>query len=159
METVYSNIKAFILSTLSDYLTDLQDDETPLNAPTENEIIFGVADLTRYENKLLCVITPDYQEETDGTIGSVNMRTSCTVSFLCRGYKYEVLMRQMCRYAIAFRRAVQNDYTLAGGFQNSAIEKIDFFADAGTTEKQMTACEIALTVEQVENINNDSEEW
>ncbi|MCR5723466.1 MAG: hypothetical protein K6G80_00090 [Treponema sp.] len=162
MESVYSSIKAFVLETLGTYLEPLADESTPLPAPAEKDIVFGVADLTRYENKLLCVITPDAQEEAEGEIGGVIMRTTCTVSFLCRGAQYDVLMRKMCRYAAAFRRAVQNDSTMGGAFQNVSFEKTDFFPDAGTTEKQMTAAEMTITVEAAEEIKadtTDTEDW
>lgn len=165
MENIYNGLKNFLLLALPAYLAPLADDATPLAAPTEKDIIFGVADVSRYENSLLCVITPDEQVEADGTIGSVTMQTTCIVSFLLRGASYPVLMRKMCRYAAAFRRALQTDASAGGAFQNAAVQKVDFFADAGTTEKQMTAAEITITVETVENIRHTmpdddaGEEW
>ena len=163
MEQIYSGLKQFVLSAPFECrLAELSDEDTPLSAPKEKDVVFGVADLSRYENPLLCVITPDAEEETDGAIGSVTMQTRVTVSFLCRGAQYPVLMRKMCRYAAAFRRAVQNDSTLAGLFEGAAFIKADFFPDAGTIEKQMTACEIELEITHTEHITADTdntEDW
>ena len=152
MEEIFSNIKQFILNTVNGYITALADETTPMNAILEKNIVFGSVDLSRYDSKIICSVLPESQEENEEEIGSYKITSDFTVSFLCRGYQQDVLVRQMCRYGAAFRRAVLDDVSLGQTVEQSEIGRRDFFTDAGTVEKQMTAVEIGLTVETEDEI-------
>lgn len=146
MEEIFRNIKDFILNTVNGYITELADEETPMNEITEKNIVFGSVDLSRYNSKIVCSILPDSQEEDEEEIGSYKITSSFTVTFLCKGYPLEVLVRQMCRYGVAFRRAVLDDVSLGQTVEQAEINRREFFTDAGTVEKQVTAVEIGLAV-------------
>lgn len=152
MEEIFNNIKQFILNTVNGYITALADETTPMNAILGKNIVFGSVDLSRYDSKIICSVIPESQEENEEEIGSYKITSDFTVSFLCRGYQQDVLVRQMCRYGAAFRRAVLDDVSLGQTVEQSTIGRRDFFTDAGTVEKQMTAVEIGLTVETEDEI-------
>jgi len=152
MEEIFNSIKQFILGTVNDYITKLADENTPMNAISEKNIVFGSVDLSRYNSKIICSVIPESQEENEEEIGCYKITSDFTVSFLCRGYPQDVLVRQMCRYGAAFRRAVLDDVSLGQTVEQSEIGHRDFFTDAGTVEKQMTAVEIGLTVETEDEI-------
>lgn len=152
MEEIFNNIKQFILNTVNGYITALADETTPMNAILGKNIVFGSVDLSRYDSKIICSVIPESQEENEEEIGSYKITSDFTVSFLCRGYQQDVLVRQMCRYGAAFRRAVLDDVSLGQTVEQSEIGRRDFFTDAGTVEKQMTAVEIGLTVETEDEI-------
>lgn len=146
MEEIFNYIKQFILSTVNGALSDYADDDTPMNAIESKNIVFGAVDLSRYSSKIICAILPEEEEDDESEIGAYKIGSDFTVSFLCSGYAQEVLVRQMCRYGAAFRRAVLDDVSLGGTVESSTIGRRDFFSDAGTVEKQMAAVEISLSV-------------
>ncbi len=146
MEAIFNYIKQFILSTVNGYLPEYADENTPMNAIEEKNIVFGAVDLSRYTDKIVCAIVPDSEDDEEAEIGADKENSDFTVSFLCRGYAQDVLVRQMCRYGAAFRRAVLDDVSLNGTVERAEIGRRNFFTDAGTVEKQMTAVEISLTV-------------
>lgn len=152
MEEIFNHIKNFILSTVNGYISELEDEETPMNAISKKNIAFGSVDLSRYDSKIVCSIIPDSQEENEEEIGSYKITSDFTVTFLCKGYPLDVLVRQMCRYGAAFRRAVLDDVSLGQTVEKSEIGRREFFTDAGTVEKQVTAVEIGLTVETEDEI-------
>lgn len=146
MEEIFEAIKQFILSTVNEYITALADETTPMNEISEDNIVFGAVDLSRYQAPIICVVVPERQEDDEEEIGAYKITSDFTVGFFCRGYKQETLVRQMCRYGAAFRRAVLDDVSLGGSVEQSEINERQFFTDAGTVEKQCTAVEIGLTV-------------
>lgn len=152
MEKIFNDIKDFILTTVNPYISEMADSETPMNEINEKNIVFGSVDLSRYNAKVICSIIPDSQEENEEEIGSYKITSDFTVTFLCKGYPLETLVRQMCRYGAAFRRAVLDDVSLGGKVERSEIGRREFFTDAGTVEKQVTAVEIGLTTETEDEI-------
>jgi hypothetical protein len=152
MEEIFNHIKNFILSTVNGYISEMADEETPMNTVDEQFIVFGSVDLSRYDSKVVCSILPDSQEENEEEIGSYKITSGFTVTFLCKGYPQDVLVRQICRYGAAFRRAVLDDVSLGQTVERSEIGSREFFTDAGTVEKQVTAVEIGLTVETEDEI-------
>lgn len=146
MEEIFNFIKAFILSTVNGCLSEYADENTPMNTIEERNIVFGSVDLSRYDAKIICAVIPESEEEDESEIGAYKKTSDFTVSFLCKGYAQEVLVRQMCRYGAAFRRAVLDDVSLGQTVEQTEVGRRDFFTDAGTVEKQMTAVEISLSV-------------
>ena len=144
MEKTYLALKAYIEEQLPGELGKLATEDTPL--PMPDRIVFGVADLSRYEQKILCVITPESEDESGGTIADGEKEQSFTVGFICRGRSYDVLIRQMCRYALAFQQVMRGGWSLGGKVRNVAMGKTEYYPDAGTTEKQMTAAETSLLI-------------
>lgn len=69
-----------------------------------------------------------------------------------------MLVRQVCRYSAAFRRAALDDISLAGAVERSEIGERRFFTDAGTVEKQAVAVEIGLTVTIEEAVDEYEQE-
>ena len=144
MEKTYNALRKYIEEHLPAELERLATEDTPL--PMPDRIVCGVADLTRYEQKVLCAITPENEDEGGGTIADGEKEQSFTVGFICRGRQYDVLVRQMCRYALAFQDIMRGGWSLGGEVRNVALGKTEYFPDAGTTEKQMTAAETSLLV-------------
>ncbi len=146
MEHIFEAIKGFILSDLGEYLLQMESEGCPLPVPSEKDVIFGAVDVSRQSGKVIVAVLPDEQEEAEPELGSDNMKSSVTVSFLISGNRYEVLVRQMARYCAALRRAILDNPSLTGKVEDTAVGKRKFFTNAGTVEKQMTAFEISLTV-------------
>lgn len=153
MEEIFNYIKNFILSVVNGSLSDYADERTPMNPLDEKNIVFGAVDLSRYNSKVICAVIPENEDEDDSEIGAYKLSSGFTVSFLCRGYPQDVLVRQMCRYGAAFRRAVLDDVSLGQTVESSEIGSRNFFTDAGTVGNQMTAVEIGLTVETEDEID------
>lgn len=153
MEEIFNFIKNFILSAVNGIISEYADETTPMNQIDEKNIVFGAVDLSRYSSKIICAVIPENEEEDESEIGAYKINSGFTVSFLCRGYPQDVLVRQMCRYGAAFRRAVLDDVSLGGTVESSEIGSRKFFTDAGTVGNQMTAVEIGLTVETEDEID------
>ena len=152
MEEIFARIKEFILSAVNSRIEGLADETTPMCAVEERNIVFGAVDLSRYDAKVVCAVIPESEEEDEQEIGAYKVTSEFTVSFLCRGYPQEVLVRQMCRYGAAFRRAVLDDGSLGQTVERSEIGRRGFYTDAGTVGGQMTAVELGLTVETEDEI-------
>ena len=146
MEEIFTALKDLIVSKLPDYLTAMSTQDTPLPALTAKDVVFGSVDLLKYRQNVLCAILPESTEDTEGTISDSGQQSQFTVAFVCRGQQYEVLVRQMCRYASAFHKMIVENYSLNKKVQNTEMGNTQFFYDPGTVEKQLTACEIDLTV-------------
>lgn len=146
MEEIFTALKNLIISKLSDYTAPLVTTDTPLTALTENDVIFGSVDVLRYRQNVLCAILPETSEDTEGTISDSGQQSKFTVAFICKGRPYDVLVRQMCRYDAAFHKMIIENYSLNKTVRDTEIGLQNFFYDAGTAEKQMTAVEIDLTV-------------
>ena len=154
MEETIDGIKRFILENVNEYASELADEETPMNAIDEKNIASGAVDLSRYAAKVVCAIIPESEEDTDEDIGAYTTRATFTIAFICRGYPQDVLVRQVCRYGAAFRRAALDDVSLAGAVEHSEIGERRFFTDAGTVEKQAVIVEIGLTVTTEEEVDD-----
>lgn len=155
MERTGNAIKEFILGTVNDYIKEYATDDCPMNELTDKTVVFGAVDPSRYESKVLCAIVPDEQEDEEEEIGAYRITSGFTVSFLCRGYEQETLVRQMCRYGAAFRRAVLDDVSLGHTVERSEVGRRQFYTDAGTVKEQATAVDIGLTVVTTDEIDID----
>lgn len=144
MEEIFNSLKNFIEEKLPEKLNELQDEKTPLPPPAK--ILFGVADASRIEAKCTCVIVPDTLSEDDPELVKAKQYASLSVAFICQKNSYEVLVRQMCRYAKALRNAIRKDYTLNGKVLNVEIGNTNFFPNTGAVDGTMTACETELTI-------------
>lgn len=145
MEEILNGIKAYIIATASFY-TEQADETTPMSALTENDIIIGQVDLTKQKSKILCSLIPDTQEPEDAYIEGTSAQNNITVTFICRGAKIDVLIRQMMRYAEAFKNASFEDNSMGGICDDITIESVKYYLDAGIIDNQATACEITITV-------------
>lgn len=146
MEEVINILKEFLKNNLSECTAELETKGCSLPNLTEKNITFGAVDLSRYELPVICAILPGNQIIEEVSVAEWNEKTKLTVAFVCQKEKYDILVKRMCRYAEAFKRAVVNDYTLGNRVENTTIDKVSFFYDAGATEEQVTVCEIELTI-------------
>lgn len=146
MEEIFTALKDLIVAKLPEYLSPMATQDTPLPSLTSKDVVFGSIDLLKYRQNVLCAILPESTEDTEGTISDSGQQSKFTVAFVCRGQQYEVLVKQMCRYASAFHQMIVENYSLNKKVHNTEMGNTQFFYDAGTVEKQMTACEIDLTV-------------
>lgn len=153
MEYVFNSLKSFILENLNDYLELVTDDDTPMPMVSENNIVFGSVDLSRLSGKVICSILPDSQEDDEEELASRNILNNLVVTFIFSDAKYEVLVRQMARYASAFRKALLDNPTLNNTVEYTEVKERTFFTDAGITDKQKTAVEVNLTITVEEEIN------
>ncbi len=144
MEEVFDALKCFIENNLPAKAAELADAETPM--PAISRIVFGVVDASRVDGKITCVIVPEEEEEEEASQTKGRKVSTVTVSFICKGNKYDVLLRQMCRYAKAFEETVRSDWNLDGAVNNTVVTHTDFFPDAGATAATMTACETQLRI-------------
>lgn len=145
MEETLNGIKAYIIATASFY-TEQADETTPMSALTESDIIIGQVDLTKQKSKILCSLIPDTQEPEDAYIEGTSAQNNITVTFICRGAKIDVLIRQMMRYAEAFKNASFEDNSMGGICGDITIESIKYYLDAGIIDNQATAVEITIQV-------------
>lgn len=152
MEGTYKFLSDYIKEKLPEQLALLESADTPL--PMPKKIVFGVADISRYEQKQLIVITPSSLTEEEGTVADFEQSQSFVVGIACKGMQYDVLVRQMCRYATAMLKILRKGWNLNGNSSDIKIGKTDFFPDAGTTEKQATVAEIEI---EIETFADDSE--
>ncbi|MBR1722453.1 MAG: hypothetical protein IJ727_08265 [Treponema sp.] len=147
MEEIFNFIKEFILETVNGYISEAADETTRMNEIKEKDIVFGAVDLSRYSSaNVVCAVVPENQEDDESEVGAYKIGSEFTVSFFCKGYPQDELVRQMCRYGEAFRRAVLDDVSLGQRVESAEIGRRNFFTDAGAVGKQLTAVEIELTV-------------
>lgn len=114
---------------------------------TEQNVLSGSIDLSRYEAKNLCLVIPEETEITDTDIGGgFERETKFTVSFLFRGGKHQELVQRMEQTAETFQKRILGDYSLGQNVTDIAPGRIKYFYDCGTVEKQATGLEIELTI-------------
>lgn len=144
MEEVFNALKRFIENRLPSKIKEFADGKTPM--PQPSKIVFGVVDVSRVDGKVTCVIVPEDEEEQEATQTKGVKRATVTVSFICKGNKYDVLLRQMCRYAKAFEEIIRSDWNLGGEVNDAEIVRTDFFPDAGATAATAAASEIQVRI-------------
>lgn len=145
MEEILNGLKAYILET-AEYYTEQADETTPMYALSENDIIIGQVDLTKQKSKILCSLIPDTQEPEDAYIEGTSATNNITVTFICRGAKIDVLIRQMMRYAEAFKNSCFADNSCGGICDDITIESVKYYLDAGIIDNQATAVEITIGI-------------
>lgn len=119
---------------------------------TEQNVLIGSLDFSRYESKNLCLIIPESAEITDTNIGrGFDCDTSFTVSFLFRGGKHTELVKKMEDVAEQFQKEILGDYSLGQNITDITPGKIKYFYDCGTVEKQATGLEIELTITETKD--------
>lgn len=146
MEQIYNALKNEIVKTLPEFLAEISDDKTPLPAIQEKNVVFGVVDVTRLSGKVTVAIIPNTQAEEEFDLDDYNQSSKFLVTFIITGDKYDVLVRQMCRYAAAFRKMILLDGSLDGEVFDTQIGERTFDVDAGTVSGTLTAVEIEITV-------------
>ena len=112
MEKTYDAISQYIKNRLPKVLKKAQSDDTPL--PMPEKVLFGVVDLSRYEQKVIVTITPQSMEEDDGTSAESGQSQKFVIGIICKGRTYEVLVRQMCRYAECLAQIFRSGWSLGG---------------------------------------------
>lgn len=118
-----------------------------LDGFTESDVIIGSVDLSRFPQKNLCVIVPETMEVTEQYIdGSFEAKTSFTLSFLFRGEKYPALVEKMEAKADEIQKLIMNSLSLENAVTSAELEKIEFYYDCGTAEKQATGLDVKMTI-------------
>lgn len=152
MEELFNLIKAFILDDVNEVLPDFEDSSVELPSFADKNIVFGAVDLQKNAQNVVCAILPEEETEDDGYINGANASHQFTVAFLVRNAVYETLVKRMCRYASAFRRALFNNPDFDAQVEDIEIGERRFFYDAGAVEKQCCIVEISLTIFTTEEI-------
>lgn len=118
-----------------------------LDGFSENNVIIGSVDLSRFSQKNLCVIVPETMEVVEQYIdGSFEAKTSFTLSFLFRGEKYTALVEKMETKADEIQKLIMNSLSLESAIISAELEKIEFYYDCGTLENQATGLDIKMTI-------------
>lgn len=114
---------------------------------TEQNVLTGSIDISRYEAKNLCLVIPEHTDITDTDIGGgFERETSFTVSFLFRGGKHTELVERMEQTAETLQKRILGDYSLGQNVTDITPGSIKYFYDCGTVERQATGLEIELTI-------------
>ncbi len=148
METVFENLKSFILETVNPALEDYEDEEITLPKFEEKSIKFGVIDPVKNTAPLLCAIYPETVEESKDYISDDGQafEYSVTICVLLRGDTYDRLMKKICRYADAIKESVYKNHSISGTCENAKPGISRIYPDCGITEKQAVAVEMELTI-------------
>ena len=146
METIFKNIKDFLINSVNPLLAEAEDDEIKLPRFSDKFIIFGQVDLSRYQNKIIVSVLPEEQQESDEGISEYQQTSNFTLTFLCSGDQPEKLVKKMCRYSECFRKAIIEDALMNETCDNAEIGERKYYCDAGVVPAQMTAVEIGLTI-------------
>ena len=147
MEQLFKNIKDFILTTVNDVLPNFEDETVKLPKITDKQIVFGVIDGLKNQQDVVVSVLPESQEEAEEQfLCGVTMTNNFTVTFAFRGEKYDVLVKRMCRYVSAFKKALFLEPKLNNTVNDTELGIIKFYSDCGTVEKTMTAAEIDLNI-------------
>lgn len=147
MEEIFNNIKAFLLEKVNPLVAEAAEEGLSMPQFSENFIIFGQVDLSRYQNKIIVSVLPEEQtEEPVENLDSYQQNSSFTITFLCSGDTAEKLVKKMCRYSECFRKAILSDPMMNETCNDSALGDRMFYCDAGAVPGQMTAVEIGLTI-------------
>ena len=147
MEGLYKNIKDFILTTMNDILPSFEDETVKLPKITDKQIVFGVIDGLKNQQDVVVSVLPESQEEAEEqNIFAVTMNNNFTITFAFRGEKYDILIKRMCRYTSAFKKALFLEPKLNNTVYDTELGIIKFYGDCGTVEKTMTASEIDLNI-------------
>ena len=148
MEKIFEVIKNFLTTQFNAELVEYDDPAPAPELPRINNksVIFGTVDPLKVPDVSVSVL-PETQEDDEGTISDVVTKSEFTVTFVFKGCKYDELVKRMCRYAVCFKQAVKQFYTLENdGVENTELGTIRFYPDCGAVEKTMTAAEINLTI-------------
>ena len=155
MEATCEAIRNCILTKMQPYLEAESDESDPLEVPDESAVVTGAVDLSRYIQKTVCAIVPESTSESDGNIADAEQEHTITVSFMHRGREYSLLVSRMFRYAEAFKSMLRDDNTLDGEALSVTIGNTQYYPDAGSIEKQMTAGEVEITVKTHSEVLTD----
>lgn len=146
MEKIFEKIKKFILTSVNHYIEEETTKDVPLTKINAGDIIFGQVDLLKYKNNILVAIVPIKQENGDSELADYEENSNFVVSFIARFSQSEILIKQMCRYAFCFKKAIYNDGSLGNTVDDVTINTAKFYSNAGTVENQMSAVEIDISV-------------
>ncbi len=123
-----------------------------LDGFTEQNVLVGSVDLSRYEQKNLCLILPEKSEIVDTNIGrGYDCNTTFTISFLFRGKSHSELVEKMEGMADSFQKLILGDYSLGSNVTDITPGEIKYYYDCGTVEKQATGLDIELTITEVKD--------
>lgn len=159
MEDIYEALKEFITGKMPEYLAKKSTEKVPCPPIQEGAVVFGTVDVSRIQQKCVVSVMPDFQEDGEGELASWKPDSSLTVTFILSGAPYDVLVRRMVRYPAAFREAVLDDPTLSGKVEDVKVGKRTFHPDCGTSDMQMTACEVELEITTDEEIPVEKGVW
>ncbi|WP_147612325.1 hypothetical protein [Treponema pectinovorum] len=147
MEKIIQAIKEFLLENVNEKIQELGEQEKCAVPKIESKnIIHGIVDISRLASKCIVSIMEDEQKESEGDITSFCYDTDFTITFLSSGESYEKLVKNICIYASAMKKAMQESPTFNLHFVGSGLKSVKLHYDCGAVSKQMTAAEIELTV-------------
>lgn len=147
MENLFNTIKSFILNDVNSLLPEYESEGVSLPLFTEKTVVFGSIDPLKNNQNSVCSVYPDTKEEKEEQIdGESTEENKITITFICRNASYEILMKRICRYASALKKALTTNYNMDNLIQNIAIGTEKYYPDCGTVEKQATAVEVELTI-------------
>ena len=146
MDSIFNDIKSFIVSSVNDYIEEESTQEIPLDNVTAGNVILGQVDLQKYKSNIVVAVVPESQNDEENEIGYYEQQSHFVVSFICRGATSEKLAKKMCAYARAFKRAIHIDSSLGDTVDDTQIGDANFFLDAGSIDGQLAAVEIDITV-------------
>lgn len=143
MEQILDGLKAYILENDKSFEA-LATKDVPLDAP--KDVTIGQVDIIKQKSKVLVSLLPETQTPQEGYVEGSSADNAITVTFICRGYKIDILTRQMMRYAEAFKNICFNDNSLGGVCDDVEIQNVQYYLDAGIMDNQATAVEITILV-------------
>lgn len=141
-------LKALILDDVNDELAGLAEQDVPLPAIAEKNIVLGTVDLSRYESPVVVSILPDKVEPIDGDLDGYRDKDKFVVTMIFQKAAYPILVKRMCRYAKALRLALEKNANMDGAADDSGIDGVDFFPDTGDKNQSVTAFEAEVWADE-----------
>ncbi len=146
MDRIFEALKSFLCSNVNSELEEMEGESLSIPAINAQFVKFGTVDVTKLKSRVIVSILPESQEEEEGDTADYRLSNRFLVTFISSGDEASRLLKRCCRYAEAFRLALLKSPDLDGKVEECGIGKRTFYPDAGTTEGQLSAVEIELTV-------------
>lgn len=146
MEEICNTVREFLINTLSEYLTVLETEDTPLVPLSADTVIIGYIDIDRNVQSTVCFIVPDIQTCAELSIEEQEVTTQLDVWFFVRKAIPAVLYRQALRYGTAMKKAILDNWTLDGVVAEVKIGEVEYFADVGAADKTVQAVRLGMTI-------------
>lgn len=146
MDKIFETLKNFLCEDVNRELSEMADESLSVPAVNAQLVRFGTVDVTKLKGRVIVSVLPQSQEEDEGDSADYICRNDFLITFISSGDEASKLLKRCCRYSEAFRRALLKSPDMNGAVSDSQLGKRTFYPDAGTTEGQLSAVEIDLTV-------------
>ena len=146
MEQICETLRAFLISALPDYLEQLADSSTPLPSLTENNVKVGSVNIEQQKFNQCAFILPDNQTVAELTMDTEQITTRVDVFVFVRNAQSDVLFRQALRYGMAVKKAIQNDYSCGGAFEQASVIDFEYFDDVEASDSKIRACRLGINI-------------